>query len=136
MVTYMHSPSAGGIVIHEGKVLLITSDLRHSVDFPKGAIEFRESIEDAAIREVQEETGYDVTITKDVGSITYDIVTENGDKYRKTVSYFLMKLKNDITPKQSLQPGEDYVVSWVPIDDVAAMLTYDNVKQLFLFAIL
>lgn len=131
MTTYMHSPSAGGIVIDNGKVLLISSALRHTVDFPKGTIEPRESVEDAAIREVSEETGYAVRIMKDIGSITYDIVTENGDKHRKTVSYFLMELANNAEPRQRLQTGEDFVVEWVNMQDVSSRLTFPNVKELY-----
>ena len=54
-------PSVYGIVIHDGKILLSP---QHGLgyDLPGGGIEIYESIDQAVVREVKEETGLDVTV--------------------------------------------------------------------------
>lgn len=130
MALYMHTPSAGGIVMHEGKVLVITSQLRGSVDLPKGTIEPGESIEETALREVEEETGYRVTILKDLKSLTYDYEGRHGKHWRKTVSYFLMELADDNEPVKNLQEGEDFENRWLSPVEALQQLTYEDTQAL------
>jgi len=126
----MHTPSAGGIVFHEGKVLVITSARRNSVDLPKGTIELNESINETAIREVEEETGYRVRIKEDLGSITYDYNGHNSIRYRKTVSYFLMELADLDAPVKNLQEGEDFENEWLNPEEAISRLTYDDTREM------
>ena len=130
MTLFMHTPSAGGVVMHNGKILVITSAIRGSVDLPKGTIEDGESINDTAIREVEEETGYRVTIKGDLGSTTYDYFSADHDKaYRKTVSYFLMELADDLEPVKNLQDGEDFENEWLTPNEAIERLTYSDTKD-------
>ena len=122
MNTYVHTPSAGGIVMNDGMVLIITSALRDSVDLPKGTIEDGESIEMTAVREVEEETGYRVRIVGDIGSLTYDFEGKDGKLWRKTVSYFLMELADTKPPVKNLQDGEDFENEWVSPSEAIARL--------------
>lgn len=57
---------------------------------PKGAIEVDEAPEDAAVREVLEETGLEAEIEADLGTIRYFYVWE-GVRVRKQVRFFLMR---------------------------------------------
>jgi 8-oxo-dGTP pyrophosphatase MutT (NUDIX family) len=57
---------------------------------PKGAVEDEESPEEAAIREVREETGLDAEIEDDLGTIRYFYVWE-GVRVRKQVRFYLMR---------------------------------------------
>lgn len=127
---HAHKYSAGGLVFHEGKVLVIHSVLRGSTDFPKGTIEEGETIHDAATREVQEETGYRVSITKDLGSITYDFDGRDGNRYRKTVSYFQMELADDGEPVKNLQESEDFENEWLTPEEALHQLSYDDTRTL------
>jgi len=126
----MHTPSAGGVVVHDGKILVIASPRRNLLDLPKGTIEPNESIEDAAVREVEEETGYRCVIKEDLGSITYDFDGSDGTRYRKTVSYFLMELADENEPLKNLQPGEDFENEWLTPVEADARLTHEAAKRL------
>lgn len=58
-------PAVYGVVVNDNKILL--SKQWDGYDFPGGGIELGEKIEDALIREVKEETGFNV----EVGNILY-----------------------------------------------------------------
>src|SRR5512139_3324860 len=91
--------AAGGVVIREnGRMLLLLEVAgRKELRLPKGHIEKGETREQAAVREVQEETGYaDVTILNDLGSYThtfYDFMKDR--EVTRTESFFLMRLASE-----------------------------------------
>lgn len=90
MTLHLHKSSAGGVVLKDGKVLVIKSHSRRSTEFPKGTVEPNEPLELTAVREVEEETGYRVNIIDDLGGSIFDFESkDDGIKYRKTVFYFL-----------------------------------------------
>ena len=53
-------PSARGIAVKDGKVLLIHSLKYDYYKFPGGGVEEGENLEDALVREIKEESGYEV----------------------------------------------------------------------------
>jgi ADP-ribose pyrophosphatase YjhB (NUDIX family) len=81
--------AGGGKVYNEkGKVLFIFRNDKW--DLPKGRIENNETIEEGAIREVEEETGVkDLTITKPL-EITYHIFKRNSRYKIKITHWFEM----------------------------------------------
>jgi 8-oxo-dGTP diphosphatase len=73
----------GVIVIRDGKVLLGKRKNAHgegSWCFPGGHLEFNEEIEDAAVREVSEETGIKIKNLR-LGTFTNDIFRKEGKHY-------------------------------------------------------
>jgi len=126
----IHKVSAGGVVIKDGKVLTIKWLSMNTVEFPKGTIESGESVPDTAIREVKEETGYDVEIIDDLGDITYEVNWKDVEHYIKTVTFFLMRLANDDRPVPNLQDGEDYENNWLSIDEAKLQLSHDDSREI------
>jgi 8-oxo-dGTP diphosphatase len=62
-----HIISAGAVVINEeGKILLVRGP-RRGWEYPGGQVEEGESIRDAVVREVKEETGIRIEVTKFCG---------------------------------------------------------------------
>jgi len=92
--------SAGLVIIQNNKILLVHpagAQFWHSYSFPKGHVEFNETILEAAIRETKEETGIDVSIDDiDVNNMyVIDMKDKNGNLYKK-VFYFIAKPEDDI----------------------------------------
>ena len=94
----IHYQAAGGVVIDpNSRVLMIerTVDGVHEIRLPKGHIEPGERPEDAACREVCEETGYcDLEICADLGWRTVEFDRADATVVRDE-RYYLMALVSD-----------------------------------------
>ena len=116
--------SVGGIVVRaseRGPEVLLIEDRWGMVAPPKGHPDPGETPEEAASREVYEETGIRVSIQGDLGDLKYRFFDRDGEVVEKTVKYFLM------TPAGgSLRPqeGETLKVMWVPGEELAGMKCY------------
>ena len=111
---------AGGIVLLGNRVVL-----RHTSKdeylFPKGHIEPGETLEQTAVREVEEETGLEAVIVADVGETSF---TYAGEEYR--VNLFLMR-----ATRQSMQwddhLGKDVVT--VPLERARETLSFEGYRE-------
>ena len=65
--------AAGGVVVRDGKLLLVHRPRYDDWTLPKGKLDPGESFEDAAIREVEEETGLRCSLGRELPSIEYDV---------------------------------------------------------------
>lgn len=101
--TFRMAPAAGGIVIKDGNFVTI---VRHGIpDLPKGHIEKGESPEQAALREVEEETGFGkLQIVKKLPSTWH--CYQVGEEWRlKRTYWYLMEASEDIRPKPQTEEG-------------------------------
>lgn len=126
--------SAGGIIFKDELVLLIKSKARNTISIPKGKVELGESLEETALREVREETGYGTKIVSKIDSINFDF-EKNGEMRNKTVTCFRLELLNDSDPQPSLQEGEDFENIWVTPNEAVSLLTYDEERDVLKKAI-
>jgi len=96
--------AAGGVVLDgSGNILLIFR--RGNWDLPKGKVEPGESMESAAVREVEEETGVHVAGIESVVCETRHLYTEDGRNILKHTFWYKMKV-DSITPELVPQAEE------------------------------
>jgi diadenosine hexaphosphate hydrolase (ATP-forming) len=79
--------SAGAVILIDGRCLALRRAGSDEWIFPKGHLEEGERSEDAAIREVREETGLDIRILGPIGATRYSF--GRGQSNRKRVDWFL-----------------------------------------------
>ena len=127
--------SAGGLVIDQSgtKGLLIgRRDLKDQTgqrllwSLPKGHIEEGETPEQAAIREVHEETGIESEISKALGVIDFWFMA-GGKRIHKTVHHYLFKEVGGTLTPQITEVDE---VGWFPLNEVVGLLAYPDEKKL------
>jgi ADP-ribose pyrophosphatase YjhB (NUDIX family) len=93
---------------------------------PKGHIEEGETPEEAAIREVAEETGINSSITKSLGVIDFWFMA-GGKRIHKTVHHFMF---TEIGGTLLAQESEVDEVSWFPLSEIVERLAYPDEKKL------
>lgn len=128
--------SAGGVVIEDrpdGHRWILLIARRNAAGkpqwtLPKGRIEAGESVEEAALREVREETGYATVIRNEIGIIDYWFVWRPDKvRYHKFVHYYLME--TDGAPPGD-RDDEAECVEWVPLDVALVRLAHRNERNL------
>lgn len=129
--------SAGGLVLDRADLaanvaLIGRTDRRGRLlwSLPKGHIEAGETIEQAAVREVQEETGILGTIAGKLGVIDFWFVA-GGHRVHKTVHHYLMVVADPIDGLElSDADAEVTEVAWVPLAEASSQLTYGDERRL------
>jgi 8-oxo-dGTP diphosphatase len=90
---------------------------------PKGKLDPGESFEDAALREVEEETGIRARLVRDLGSTTY----HDAKGRLKQVRWWLMEPVDD----GAFEPSDEIDdLRWVPLSDVEGALSYGFDREL------
>ena len=127
--------SAGGLVVDTtGKLGLLigrrdqkdTSGKRILWSLPKGHIEDGETPEQAALREVQEETGIESIIEKQLGVIDFWFMA-GGKRIHKTVHHYLFRESGGLLAAQETEVDE---VAWFPLSEIIEKLAYPDEKKL------
>lgn len=97
-------------------------------DFPKGQIEEGETKQQAAHRELYEETGLQAVIKPGFErKISYILHNKIHKKVHKTVYFFVGQLKEKKEVKLSHE-HKNFI--WLPFDSALEQLTYDNAKAI------
>lgn len=120
--------SAGGIVLRGEDVLLVrVSDVKGRAvwTFPKGRLNEGETSADAAVREVEEETGWRCRIDGELTTSDYWF-QRDGRRIRKTVQWFRMSSLEEV----GVPDGEVDEVCWLAISDAGDRLTYPSDRNL------
>ena len=112
--------AAGAVLHRDGLVAVVHRPQYDDWTLPKGKLDPGEDEREAAVREVEEETGHGGIIERDLGTVGYDV--EAGPK---TVRYFLMGADAGGRP---LAPDVDEV-RWVGLDEAVALVSYDRDRE-------
>ena len=84
---------AGAVVCREGRILLQRRSDNAAWGLPGGILELDETYEEAAIREVREETGLTVRLTSLLGIYhNYDMIWPNGDRAHTIGAYYTAEI--------------------------------------------
>lgn len=122
--------SAGGLVLRRNgadlEALLIGRGLPRVWSLPKGHVEARETHEQAALREVREETGCWAEILIKLSDISYWFYL-NRTKHKKSVHFYLMNYLSGDTANHDHEVDE---ARWFEIMAAKKALKYVNEKRL------
>jgi 8-oxo-dGTP diphosphatase len=110
--------AAGGVVVRDGEVALVHRPRYDDWTLPKGKLDPGESFEDAAVREVEEETGLRGRLVRELPASEYRVRGRP-----KTVRYWLM----DVEHEGPFVPNDETdELRWVALDEALRLLTYDR----------
>ena len=126
--------SAGGLVVdtrdaEQARAALIgRTDRRGRLlwSLPKGHVEPGETREDAAVREVAEETGITGEVVAELGTIDFWFVAD-GRRIHKTVHHFLLLATAGELSDEDVEVEQ---VAWVPLGELAGTLAYADERRL------
>ena len=114
--------AAGGLVVRDGAIAIVHRPKYDDWSLPKGKLDEGEDFEQAALREVEEETGLRCTLGREVGEATY---RDNKDR-DKLVRYFEMQPEGgEFSPNDEVDE-----LRWVPIAEAAGVLSYEFDREL------
>ncbi len=118
--------SAGGVVWHKGRVLVLRN-FRGEYIFPKGHLKAGETPDEAALREVMEESGLTATIVSQLPDTVYSYSRVYGGPQEKRVRWFNMESSSD----QVVVDGtEIHWGTFMPPFEAAGRLTHALDQQL------
>ncbi len=123
--------SAGGVVVRldgERTLVLLIRDAHQAWGFPKGHVERDEGPEDAALREVREETGLaNLEVIGPLDTLQWTF-RSRGAHVRKSCHFFAMATP-DVRTRPQRREG---IVScrWVTIDEGVRLLTHESARDM------
>src|SRR5262249_23289624 len=106
--------AAGGLVVRDGRVLLVHRPKYDDWAFPKGKLEPGETWTDAALREVEEETGLGCELGQYVGSTHYEVGVGS-----KEVRYYRMTTDGEPQPQNEVDD-----LRWLTVEEATDLLSY------------
>jgi 8-oxo-dGTP diphosphatase len=114
--------AAGGVVERDGKIAVVHRPRYDDWSLPKGKLDPGETSEEAALREVWEETGLRCELGRELSSTSY----HDRKGRSKVVRYWLMEpVGGEFAPNDEVDE-----LRWLEPADAAALLTYPRDAQL------
>ncbi|MCD6398429.1 MAG: NUDIX domain-containing protein [Candidatus Aenigmarchaeota archaeon] len=127
----IHEKSSGAVVFRrdsDGKILYLLLKYHYKsdyYDFPRGNVEEGESEEEAAKREIKEETGLDVNFIGDFREVVSWFYRREGEVVNKKVIFFLAEAKTG-----EVKISEEHIgYEWLPFEEAMDKLNFENSKN-------
>ena len=119
--------AAGGVVVHDGRVLVLVRRGRGEVRLPKGHVEPGEEVQAAALRETREESGYaGLVVRADLGTQVVEFAYKEWHVVRDE-RYFLMALAGD--PGVPAGGEDQFEPVWLTWDQALVALTFEPERE-------
>jgi 8-oxo-dGTP diphosphatase len=110
--------AAGGVVVRNGQVAVVHRPRYDDWSLPKGKLDPGESFEEAALREVEEETGLRCRLVRELPAVRYEV-----RGHPKLVRYWAM----EVVDETRFEPNDEVdEVRWLEPDEAIALLSYDR----------
>jgi len=127
--------SAGGVVFRENEgieVALIATKGGAVWGLPKGLVdrERKESLEEAALREVREETGLHGRVLERIDKVEYWYRWKENDepvRYHKIVYFFLIEHQGGDIRDHDFEVDE---VRWFPLEQAMQIASYESEREI------
>ncbi|HLR58792.1 MAG TPA: NUDIX hydrolase [Beutenbergiaceae bacterium] len=127
--------SAGGVVVkvENGKAFVAIIARRNRAGrlewcLPKGHLEGEETAPEAAVREVEEETGITSEVLRHIATIDYWFSGTNRRVHKVVHHYLLHFIAGEVTVENDPdQEAEE--AAWIPLEEVAGLLAYPNERR-------
>jgi 8-oxo-dGTP diphosphatase len=130
--------SAGGVVFRRDKeqteVVIVAVGGNNRWQLPKGLVEKDEKPEIAAVREAREEGGTDSEVIEHIETVEYWYAGLDGGervRFHKRVHFYLLRYLAGDTSDHDWEVNE---ARWVPIDEAASQLAFDNERRVVVTA--
>jgi 8-oxo-dGTP pyrophosphatase MutT (NUDIX family) len=123
--------SAGGVVVAGGRVVTIVpvkraADGRRVLGLPKGHPDGDETPEQAAAREIREETGVHAELIAELGDVRYRY-ERRGRPIDKTVRFFLFAYRSGDLADHDHEIEQ---ATWMDLSEAAERLTYAGEREM------
>jgi len=131
MILPTHIVAVGGITEDiKGNVLLVKTH-RGYWTFPGGQVEVEENLMDALIREVKEESGIDIKVTKLIGVYSNTCTYEGYNGVKMVPTKVMMDFVCEYVGGELSTSSETPESKWVPKEDVLNHITSPNLSERF-----
>jgi 8-oxo-dGTP pyrophosphatase MutT (NUDIX family) len=128
--------SAGGVVVRDGEVAVIVPFKRSQegdrvLALPKGHPDGDETMEEAAAREVREETGLTAELVDKLGDVRY-WYQRGGRRIFKIVSFYLFRYQSGDVADHDHEIEE---ARWMPLREAAEQLSFPGEREMVVRAL-
>lgn len=118
VMEYTHFVSVAGLVINNRDEILLLKSPKRGWEYPGGMVEPHETLQEALIREIQEETGVTVEITGFAG------ICKNIEKDVVNIDFICKYVSGSLTTSD-----ESLELKWFKREDALKMVTFPLTKE-------